>query len=142
MPWKKFCVKIFFENFWKFSKFKQRQPSEGHLCLDLKDFQKFSKKKLYRIFLGHFKKNFFEPYRNLTTLVKNFQKLKVKCGGLKHIFFGFLLLYPGKVTLMLKEFTYQKIFTRLTCLSLPPYPQLYGIVTPKRFRDSSSPVIN
>ena len=63
---------------------KQRQPSKGHLCLDLENFQK---KFCTALFQGISRRVFLGPYRNFPTLVNNFKSFKVKCGGLKCIFF-------------------------------------------------------
>jgi hypothetical protein len=55
--------------------------------LDLENFQKISKKNCKEFFQGISRKNYFGPYRNFPTLVKNFKNFKSSVEGLNTFFF-------------------------------------------------------
>ena len=69
--------------FWKFSKSKQRRPSEGHLCLDLTIFKKFQKEICTEFFSGHFKKKILWALQKFSDTWKFFQKLKCQVWRVK-----------------------------------------------------------
>ena len=91
---KRSVQKKFRWKFLKFSKSKQRQPSECRLCLDLRKFSIFSKKKFAQnFFQGITRRSFFGPYKKFSTLVKFFKKFNLRVSGVKRIFFSFSLGY-------------------------------------------------
>ena len=79
---KKFCAKNLFDKNWNFSQSNQRWPSEGRLCLNLENFQKFSKQNFRQNFIqGISRRKFFGPYRNFPRLVKFSKNLKSSVEG-------------------------------------------------------------